>query len=244
MQGVKADARAGPAPAAACQAGGAARRGHVCVSRSWCIKKGDGLSAAVLQTACSFGAAPALGIGIPHSIHGRGSPPGPPPPPGLTKCRCRCFAPAHGGGKPAWGYRPPAHTGMEGGGIENEILQPEAASLIEAQPQQRGPGGKGRSRQTAGRCLSKKKTQPPLPNRLQQSLPGRMMAAGPLSRRRRWRSRPAAAHDVRMGILRRLQQQLERPLPEQVIIIAEGQKYSPLPPARGCGPRRCRRFSG
>ena len=30
-----------------------------------------------------------------------------------------------------------------GGGIENEILQPEAASLIEAQPQQRGAAVEG-----------------------------------------------------------------------------------------------------
>ena len=30
-----------------------------------------------------------------------------------------------------------------GGGIENEILQPEAASLIEAQPQQRGTAVEG-----------------------------------------------------------------------------------------------------
>ena len=112
-----------------------------------------------------------------------------------------------------------------GGGIENEILQPEAASLIEAQPQQRGAAVEGvPDKLRAAVC---QKGAVAAAAKLDcAGLPGGMRLLDHCTVRALAQQLIAAAHDVRAGILRRLQQQLERPLPEQVIIIAEGQKFS------------------
>ena len=118
-----------------------------------------------------------------------------------------------------------------GRSVKDEILQAEAASLIKAQAQQRCAAVEGVPDKLRAAVLQKG-TIAALAQLYCARLPGGMPLLGKGAVRALAQKLIPAAHNVGVGILCSLQKQFKCPLPEQIIVVAEGDKLA----ARGFQP--------
>ena len=116
-----------------------------------------------------------------------------------------------------------------GCGVKDKVLQPVAAPLIEAQPQQRRAAVEGVPYKLRAAVLQKSTIAAAAAQRYRAGASGRVRLLGKGTVRALAQQLIAAAHKVGAGVLCRLQKQVQRSLPEQVVIVTEGDVL----PARG-----------
>ena len=109
-----------------------------------------------------------------------------------------------------------------GCGVKDKVLQPVAAPLIEAQPQQRRAAVEGVPYKLRAAVLQKSTVAAAAAQRYRAGASGRVRLLGKGTVRALAQQLIAAAHKVGAGVLCRLQKQAQRSLPEQVVIVTEG----------------------